>query len=254
MWNERPGACVPGRSMVLGNRVLGNRAGRGRPTRGSERRSAATAAALPVRRRRAVGAEAVPAAALAGGVGVLDVEAPAHHVLDVIDLGAAQVRPAALVDHEAHALVLELAVAVEAAVVDRHAVLVAAAPAGLHEHADGRVLLAAAVQEFRRLGGAGRGEAHRAGVCRGFVRCVDLGALLHGTLIACVARRAGVARTRRARVHAAPAAVGSVPVPLLYFVLGRGDLGGGAEGARAARTFARVGVPTGTWPRMRSGV
>ena len=25
MWNERPGACVPGRSMVLGNRVLGNR-------------------------------------------------------------------------------------------------------------------------------------------------------------------------------------------------------------------------------------
>src|SRR5690554_2929872 len=138
-------------------------------------------------RRTAVRAERVSAAAVAAGVGVLHAEAAAHHALHVIELRAAQERPTARIYHHAHAAILEQHVAFHEAVLDGHAVLVAAAAAGADEHADGGVLLAAVRDEARRLLGAGVGEAEplRFSDLSGVGECVHVSCvhLLHGTTL-----------------------------------------------------------------------
>src|SRR5690606_5046127 len=100
----------------------------------------------------------VAAAALGRGVGVPDAEPAAHEVLDEVDLAAAQQRPRTLVDDDAHAVRLEHLVAFEALVVDLHPVLVAAAPARLHEDAHGGAREAAAGEQLAGAAGAGLGE------------------------------------------------------------------------------------------------
>src|SRR5690606_31533256 len=127
-------------------------------------------------RRLAVGAEAVPATTFTGGVGVLDAEAAAHEVLDVVHVRALQEREAARVDHEPDAVILELDVAFQTMIVDGHAVLEAATPARLHEHSYRGVVLAAGRQQMLRLRRTGFGEAEAFGIKNSG---------LHSSLIAC---------------------------------------------------------------------
>src|SRR5690606_18636539 len=121
--------------------------------------SLASAAARALGRRwRAVGAEAVAAAALRGRVRVAHAEPAAHQVLDEVDLAALEERPAPSVDDDRDAVRLELLVALEALVVDLHPVLVAAAPARPDEDAQRRAGHAAAGEDLARAAGPGLGE------------------------------------------------------------------------------------------------
>src|SRR6266446_2110695 len=84
------------------------------------------------------GVERVTARARVHGVRVVDREAGAHQAVDVVDLGAADIRHAEVVDEDLDAFVVDDEVVGPALVVEGHAVLHARAPAAADEDAEGK--------------------------------------------------------------------------------------------------------------------
>ena len=81
------------------------------------------------------GAEAAAAPTGTGGLRVVDVKAAAHQVVDVIDVGAIDVKHAGAIDHDAQTMLLPDIVILAQVVIEGHAVLHPAAAAALDKDA-----------------------------------------------------------------------------------------------------------------------
>ena len=113
---------------------------------------------------RVIGAEARAATAGARGLRVRDdAEAAAHHGFDEIDDGSGHEWQAHFVDDQFDAVGLEHAVALECAVVYRHAVRVTAATARFDEDAHGGVEFVVFGQDFQGFLSAEFGDLHHLG-------------------------------------------------------------------------------------------
>jgi hypothetical protein len=110
---------------------------------------------------RVVGAEARAATAGAGGLRITDdAKSAAHHGFDEIDDGSGHKWQAHFVNDQFDTVRLEDAVTLERAVVNRHAVRVAAAPAGFDEDAHGGVEFVVFGQDFQGFLSAEFGDLH----------------------------------------------------------------------------------------------
>jgi hypothetical protein len=101
---------------------------------------------------RVIGTEARAATAGAGGLRVgNDAEASAHHGFDEIDDGSGDEGQAHFVDNQFDTVRFKHAVTLECAVINRHAIRVAAATAGFDEDAHGGVEFVVFGQDFERF-------------------------------------------------------------------------------------------------------
>jgi hypothetical protein len=113
---------------------------------------------------RVVGAEARAATTGAGGLWVGDdAEAAAHHGFDKIDDGSGHERQAHFVDDQFDTVGLEDTVTLECAVINGHAVRVAAASAGFDEDAHGGVEFVVLGQDFQGFLSTEFGDLHHLG-------------------------------------------------------------------------------------------
>src|SRR5437879_1377781 len=113
---------------------------------------AAAAGAAAARGLAVLGGEGGTAAAGADRVRVVDLEAAAHRILDIVDISARDIVYAERVDQDAHAVLLELDVALFYLVGDSHTVLQPGASAAGYEDAERGILDSLRVKKALDLG------------------------------------------------------------------------------------------------------
>ena len=79
--------------------------------------------------------ERAAATATADDVGVFDVKAASHQIVDVVDAGAVEIEQTGRIDINPDAVLIRHFIFLLAAIFERHAILHAAATASLHEDA-----------------------------------------------------------------------------------------------------------------------